>query len=97
MTIRDDDDDAIDETIDVFPQAADDYLTSMDAVDAALIFKTEAELDQTLYYLIGNSHIRVLVIFLDEQGAMDRLAKMRPSPNHYVAYGATTTLMEAFK
>ena len=34
------------------------------AVDAALIFRTEADLDQTLYYLIGNSYVRVSLCFL---------------------------------
>ena len=79
-----------------FVKAADDYLSDNKAIDAALIFKTEAELDQTLYYLIGNSHIRIMVVFLDDTGAMDRLAKMRPSPNHYVAYGSTDTLLRTF-
>ena len=35
-------------------------------MDAALILKTEAELDQTLYYLIGNSYVRVMVIYTEE-------------------------------
>ena len=39
-------------------KAADQYLHDREAIDAALIFKTESELDQSLYWLIGNSYIR---------------------------------------
>ena len=78
-------------------QAADDYLSDNEAVDAALIFKTEAELDQTLYFLIGNSYVRVMVIFLEEPGSLDRLSKMRPSPNYFLVYGTTATLTDAFR
>ena len=35
------------------------FIDTISAVDTALIFRTEAELDQTLYYLIGNSNLRV--------------------------------------
>ena len=78
-------------------QAADDYLGDNEAVDAALILKTEAELDQTLYYLIGNSYVRVMVIYTDEPGAMLRLAKMRPLPNYYVIYGTSSQISNAFR
>ena len=77
-------------------KAADDYLRNREALDAALIFETEDELDQSLYYLIGNSYIRVIVINQAEQGAMDRLAKMRPSPNYYVAHGDSKTLNKIY-
>lgn len=77
-------------------QAADDYLYDREAIDAALIFKTEAELDQSLYYLIGNSYIRVIVVNLEEADAMDRLAKMRPSPSHYIAHGTLPTIRDIY-
>ena len=64
---------------------------------SALIFETEADLEQGLYQLIGNSYIRVLVVHLGEADALDRLAKMRPSPNYYVAYGTTNTMMDVYK
>ena len=72
-------------------------MSDNEAVDAALISKTEAELDQALYFLIGNSYVRVMVIYLEEQGALDRLSKMRPLPNYYVLYGTTATLTDAFR
>ena len=67
------------------------------AIDAALIFKTEAELDQSLYYLIGNSYVRVIVVSLDEADALNRLAKMRPSPSYYVAHGDTNTIVDIYR
>jgi len=66
-------------------------------VDAALIFPSEAQLDQSLYYLIGNSYIRVVVIDSTEAGAMDRLSRMRPAPSYYVAHGDTATLKTVFR
>jgi hypothetical protein len=62
-----------------------------------LIFKTENELDQSLYYLIGNSYIRVIVVNLEESDALDRLAKMRPSPSYYIAHGDTSTIIDIYR
>ena len=87
----------IDTTNHHFVKAADDYLGDNEAVDAALILKSEAELDQTLYFLIGNSYVRVMVIYMEEPGAIQRLAKMRPLPNYYVIYGTTSTITDAFR
>ena len=42
-------------------------LTDRDAIDAALLYETESQLDQSLYYLIGNSYVRVVVIDANEQ------------------------------
>ncbi len=39
----------------------DSFLYARDAIDAALLFETETELDQSLYHIIGNYHLRVLV------------------------------------
>ena len=64
---------------------------------SALIFETDADLEQGLYQLIGNSYIRVLVVHLGEADALERLAKMRPSPNYYVAYGTTETMTNVYK
>ena len=35
-------------------------------MDAALIFQTEPELDQSLYFIVEDYEIRVLVMSLDE-------------------------------
>ena len=66
------------------------------AVDAALIFETEEELDESLFWIIGrlaqappprfpgNSHLRVVVVSPDDrttlEQALQRLAHMRPVP-----------------
>ncbi len=78
-------------------KAADDYLTDRDAMDAALIFETESDLEQGLYTLIGNSIVRILVVHLGEADALDRLAKMRPAPNYFVAYGSTDTMKTVYQ
>ena len=49
-----------------FVKAADDYLYHREAFDAALIVKTKQEWDQTLYYLNGNSYIRVSYFFITD-------------------------------
>jgi len=75
-----------------FVKSADDFLRDRDAIDAALIFKDETDLDESLYWIIGNSYIRVIVVSLDQPDAFDRLAKMRPTPSYYIAHGDTDTL-----
>ena len=46
--------------------------------------------------MIGNSYIRVIVVNLEEADAMDRLAKMRPSPSHYIAHGTLPTIRDIY-
>ena len=43
-----------------FVRAADDYLKYRQSVDAALIFPQKLGLDQSLYYIIGNSPLRII-------------------------------------
>ena len=80
-----------------FVKSADDFLRDRDAIDAALIFKDEHALDESLYWIIGNSYIRVIVVHLDQSDAFDRLAKMRPTPSYYIAHGDTETLKTVVK
>ena len=77
-----------------FIRAADEYLRDRwshhaamlprGAVDAALIFGSEAELDESLYWIIGNSYLRIVVISPDAKQTLDqalqKLATMRPTP-----------------
>ena len=39
-------------------EAMDDFLSAKDGVDAALIYENEDEMDESLYWIIGNSYIR---------------------------------------
>ncbi len=77
-----------------FVQAADDFLYQREALDSALIFQTETELDQSLYYIIGNYEMRVLVISLDEtdRDPYQRLVDLRPVPTAFVAFGTAEDL-----
>nr|CAD7267148.1 unnamed protein product [Timema shepardi] len=76
--------------------AVDSYLTGRKATDAALIFQTEDELDQTLYYLIGKSIIRVIVLNGLDGNATDRLLTMRPSPSYFVIYATSKNMTKLY-
>ena len=41
-------------------------MSQRDAIDAALVFETETELDQSLYFIVGNYELRILVLSLDD-------------------------------
>ena len=81
----------------LFVQAADDFLRSQKAVDAALIFEDQMKLDQSLYYIIGNSFLRIIGAQLEDTGAYERLKKMRPRPSNYVAWGSTASVKKAYE
>lgn len=55
------------------------------------------ELDQALYYLIGNSIIRVIVLDGLAGNATDRLLAMRPAPSYFVIFGSTEDVKKQFK
>nr|CAD7580926.1 unnamed protein product [Timema californicum] len=76
--------------------AVDSYLTGRKATDAALIFQTEDELDQTLYYLIGKSIIRVIVLNGLDGNATERLLTMRPSPSYFVIYATSKNMTKLY-
>jgi len=85
-----------------FLQAGDAFLRSRSAVDAALIFASEDELDESLFWIIaGNSYLRVVVISPDStktlDQALERLRSMRPTPSYYIAHGSTTFLSELYR
>ena len=91
----------------------DEFLYRRGAIDAALLFETESELDQvccysdvfilydrciindsffdlkSLYYIIGNYRLRVLVLSLQEEDPYKRMADLRPVPSAFVALGST--------
>ena len=92
-------------------EAVEDFLSSRHAVDAALIFETEAEVrrpcvvhyctvmyctvlqvDEALYWMIGRSQLRIMVLQLDAEDTLARLATIRPAPSYYVVYAAADTI-----
>ena len=57
-------------------------------LSAELLF-SQAKLDQSLYYIIGNSFLRIIGAQLEDPGAFKRLQDMRPRPSNYIAWGST--------
>ena len=60
-----------------------------DVSDAALVVKTEADLNSTISYLIDNSYIRTMVIEWDNSNSHERLEKINLAPTMYAVYGNT--------
>ena len=46
-------------------------------------------LSQSLYYIIGNYHLRVLVLSMQEKDPYSRMASLRPVPSAFIAFGST--------
>ncbi|KAK6633756.1 hypothetical protein RUM44_004363 [Polyplax serrata] len=86
-----------DVTIRAFVQALNDFLTFRNGTDSALIFENEMELDQTLYYLIEHSIIRVVVLEKLSLKNVEGLATMRPTPSFFSIFGSTQQIQEMFK
>lgn len=55
------------------------------------------ELDQTLYYLIEHSIIRVVVLEKLSLKNVEGLATMRPTPSFFSIFGSTQQIQEMFK
>ncbi|KAL6267005.1 hypothetical protein P5V15_000085 [Pogonomyrmex californicus] len=84
-------------SISPYVQAIDDLLIMKNATDVGLIFEDERELNQSLYYLIGNSIIRLVVIDELTERTVAKIRSMRPSPSYYVIYASTQKMEELFK
>ncbi len=80
-----------------FVRAADDFLKSRQAVDAALIFGNKVQLDQSLYYIIGNSFLRIIGAQMQDPEALKRLKKMRPRPSNYIVWGPTSLIKSTYQ
>lgn len=86
----------IEATVAPFVAAVDSYLSLRQASDAALIFHSEEELDQTLYYLIGTSTIRVIALNGLDSETTTRLQNMRPIPSYYVLFATTDKMKQLY-
>ncbi|XP_025995684.2 LOW QUALITY PROTEIN: glutamate receptor 4 [Solenopsis invicta] len=84
-------------SISPYVQAIDDLLIMKNATDVGLIFEDERELNQSLYYLIGNSIIRLVVIDELTERTVTKVRSMRPSPSYYAIYASTAKMEELFK
>ncbi|KAE8746460.1 Ionotropic receptor 8a [Frankliniella occidentalis] len=73
-----------------FLQAADDVLRFRNISDAALVFDGDLEMSQGIYYLVGRSPLRVVVLpgldgdAWEPSGPAGRLGAMRPTPSMHV-------------
>ncbi|OAD59386.1 Glutamate receptor, ionotropic kainate 2, partial [Eufriesea mexicana] len=85
-----------DSNINPYVQAIDDLLMLKNATDVGLIFEDERELNQSLYYLIGNSIIRLVVIDEFTDRTMSKIRSMRPSPSYYTIYASTAKMEHLF-
>ena len=72
-------------------------MTDRDVSDAALIVKTEADLNSTINYLIENSYIRTMVIEWDNSNSNDRLEMINPAPTMYSVYGTTDMIKKVHR
>ena len=79
-----------------FVRAADDYLKYRKSVDAALIFPKKSGLDQSLYYIIGNSPLRIIGAQMTDTDGLDRLKRMRPRPSNYIVWGSQEELQDIY-
>nr|QNL15109.1 ionotropic receptor 8a [Aulacocentrum confusum] len=77
-------------------QASNDLLMRKSATDVALIFQSEKELNQSLYRLIGESTIRLVVIDELSDITVTRIRAMRPSPSYYMIYASTDSMEGLF-
>ncbi|XP_050676375.1 ionotropic receptor 25a [Leptidea sinapis] len=67
--------------------AMDSYLESRNATDAAILLESEADVDRTLYTLLGKSNVRIWVHAGLTKDSAKSLASMRPEPSFYVILG----------
>ncbi|KAF7407327.1 hypothetical protein HZH66_001864 [Vespula vulgaris] len=84
-------------SINPYVQAVDDLLLMKNATDVGLIFEDERELNQSLYYLIGISIIRLVVIDEFTDRTVSKIRSMRPSPSYYAIYSSTYKMEEYVK
>nr|APZ81411.1 ionotropic receptor 8a [Adelphocoris lineolatus] len=66
------------------------------APDAALIFQTEEQLDQSLFYLIRESSMRVILFKGLSDKEAETLTTMRPTPNFNIIFADTPSMNVMF-
>ncbi|XP_061726097.1 ionotropic receptor 25a [Cydia pomonella] len=78
-------------------RAVDEYLESRNATDAALLMESEADVDRTLYELLGESNIRVWVHAGLTRDSARALKTMRPEPSFFVVVGSGAFVTDTYK
>ncbi|XP_034837962.1 glutamate receptor ionotropic, kainate 2 [Maniola hyperantus] len=77
--------------------AFNSYLESRNATDAAILLENESDVDQTLYEVLGRSHIRVWVHAGFTKDTANALKSMRPEPSFYVIIGDSAFVANTYK
>ncbi|XP_045489738.1 ionotropic receptor 25a [Pieris rapae] len=77
--------------------AINSYLESRNATDAAILVKTENDVDRTLYTLLGKSNVRVWVNSGLTRDSARSLSKMRPDPSFYIIAGDRNFVTSTYK
>ncbi|XP_075989174.1 ionotropic receptor 8a [Anticarsia gemmatalis] len=78
-------------------KAIDEHLESRNVTDAAIILESEADVDRTLYELLGVSNIRVWVHAGLTRDSARALKTMRPEPSFYIIVGNSGFVMDTYK
>nr|AID59307.1 ionotropic receptor 1 [Macrocentrus cingulum] len=77
-------------------QASNDLLMRKSATDVALIFESEKELNQSLYRLISESTIRLVVVDELSDVTATKIRAMRPSPSYYMIFASSDSMESLF-
>ena len=56
------------------------------------MYYSALQVDEALYWMIGRSQLRIMVLQLDAEDTLARLATIRPAPSYYVVYAAADTI-----
>ncbi|XP_044583719.1 uncharacterized protein LOC123264473 isoform X1 [Cotesia glomerata] len=80
-----------------FIQATDDLLKKKNATDFALIFENPSDVDPALFYLLGASRLRLVIIDNFNNASMHKLRDMKPQPSHYMIYSSTKGMEKLFQ
>ncbi|EEB19912.1 glutamate receptor, putative [Pediculus humanus corporis] len=86
-----------DVTIRTFVRSMNDFLSFRNGTDSALIFENESELDQALFYLIGHSVLRVVVLDKLTSKNVQGLINMRPTPSFFTIFATTEKMKQFFR
>ncbi|XP_008546980.2 ionotropic receptor 25a [Microplitis demolitor] len=80
-----------------FIQATDEFLKKKNATDFALIFENPLDVDPALYYLLGASTLRLVIIDNLNNASISKIHDMKPQPSYYMIYSSTKGMEKLFQ
>ncbi|XP_060520589.1 ionotropic receptor 25a [Cylas formicarius] len=84
-----------DVSIGPFLELLDAYLDARKATDVLVIFDHDRYIDQALYYWLDSTRLRMIISNLDKK-AIQRINKIRPTPNSFAIIAATSNVSSIF-